>query len=831
MNHTSSGLQEVWSPEIVRDAKIVRLKKDFLGSSIFVFSVAFGLYLFAQIHFSIFALLVVFSMAYGTGWSLLKKDYFIQALTIYFVAPLFIVLSLGLFYPELRLEGLLFIPLIIDTFNYVDNYKQKVAHIILFSLAAFICLIFDITSTHIEMTTGFSIISSLLLFLTISFTAANIQNLLNSPSHYIPKILSAEKTIKTDRHKFRNIFENTMQGIFIYDLHSQNIIDSNPAFLRMVSLESVEGADFLAFILQDEDKASLKRVIQKVIETQIANRIDIELKTAKGQILQVEGTVIPYDVKNNNVAISLHDITKRISAFKAKAESEALYHSLIETSSSGIIQTDLDGNIKFVSSAGASIFGLNRSELIDTHIYKLFYRVLDKDQRHNISKSYEILQDKGLVKLPHFKINDPIDGVKHLEGSTNFLKNADGEKIGYLMVFNDITMLMESQAKMLENGLIFQSFLNHSFEGVDVTEIMDSRYDAPRGRLILRNQRMRDIIGDSTNVFLSFEDQCTLYDIQGETQTALAYKKFQEHTKTIYKNRSLQTTNRFRINDDIKYVNSTYQVIDVADKKFLIRVFRDVTRQRQQDKEIRTKNQELHNYIESNISLTNFAAVASHDLKAPLRTINSFAQLLNRMESQNLSNSGKEYLDLILSSSNHLGRLVEDILNFSKVNTHNLKFRNEEPYKMVNSVLNELESLISTSDSLIIVDDLPESIMCESIKFKQVLSNLIRNAIKFTKPDLKNTIAIGCEDDQNYWRFYVKDNGIGISESNKSSIFKLFGRLHTQEEYEGSGIGLAVCSKIIKAHRGEITVESEVGVGSTFYFTVKKNLTSTALLV
>ena len=137
---------------------------------------------------------------------------------------------------------------------------------------------------------------------------------------------------------------------------------------------------------------------------------------------------------------------------------------------------------------------------------------------------------------------------------------------------------------------------------------------------------------------------------------------------------------------------------------------------------------------------------------------------------------------------------------------------------------------IKEKKCVINIEEMPNVIVCDSIKISQVFSNLIRNAMKFREKDKESIITIGCVECIENWSFYVQDNGIGISKENRESIFKLFGRLHSHQEYEGSDIGLAICAKIIKAHNGQITVDSELGVGSTFKFSIDKFLAPAVIL-
>ncbi len=237
--------------------------------------------------------------------------------------------------------------------------------------------------------------------------------------------------------------------------------------------------------------------------------------------------------------------------------------------------------------------------------------------------------------------------------------------------------------------------------------------------------------------------------------------------------------------------------------------------------ELNEKNQELELYIESNSQLENFAYIASHDLKAPIRTIVSFSQLLERRLGKQIDEESKEYLDFIINSSRNMRDLIDDLLDYSKVNSQENDVDDVDIDGLVAAITNEIQVSIQENDATIIWNDLP-TIDADLIKLKQLFQNLITNAIKFQQPNVKPIVEIKSIETATHWQFSIADNGIGIKEEYFDVIFKLFQKLHTYESFEGTGLGLAICRKIVAQHEGEIWVESEFGQGTTFHFTLKK---------
>ena len=224
----------------------------------------------------------------------------------------------------------------------------------------------------------------------------------------------------------------------------------------------------------------------------------------------------------------------------------------------------------------------------------------------------------------------------------------------------------------------------------------------------------------------------------------------------------------------------------------------------------------------TNKELDDFTYIVSHDLKEPLRGVKAFAKLLIEDYSGKLDNEGKEYLKTISDSSARMTRLIEDLLNLSRIGRQ----KNIEPNIDLNELLSDVKknlvyALEERKVDLNVKPDFPK-VTCDKIRISEVFSNLVSNAIKYTKKDIRPVIEIGWSDKKDLYEFYVKDNGIGIEKQYYDKIFQIFQRLHAKGEYEGTGAGLTIVKKIVENHGGKIWVESEVGKGSVFYFSLPK---------
>ena len=242
---------------------------------------------------------------------------------------------------------------------------------------------------------------------------------------------------------------------------------------------------------------------------------------------------------------------------------------------------------------------------------------------------------------------------------------------------------------------------------------------------------------------------------------------------------------------------------------------RDITSQKRAEEALKIKTEEL---LRSNAELEQFAYVASHDLQTPLRAISGYSKLLSDRYEGKLDSEAQRFLQRTIDNVNRMQRLINDLLTYSRLNTCGHPFKPTDCNAVLNEVIDMLHPLVEESGGVITRGTLP-TVMGDSSQLAQLFQNLIGNAIKFHNTEPPH-IQIDAQPLDNAWLFSVKDNGIGIDLHYSERIFLIFQRLHTIDKYLGTGIGLAICKKIVERHEGRIWVESKVGEGSTFKFTI-----------
>ncbi|MEM1214617.1 MAG: ATP-binding protein [Bacteroidota bacterium] len=260
------------------------------------------------------------------------------------------------------------------------------------------------------------------------------------------------------------------------------------------------------------------------------------------------------------------------------------------------------------------------------------------------------------------------------------------------------------------------------------------------------------------------------------------------------------------------------------DEEMLYLILRDISPQKKVEKALQEQKQELECYIESNMELENFAYIASHDLQAPIRGIVSFTTLFRRSLQGPLTGEQEEYLRYIETNALSMHELITALLTYSRVNTEENEFVTTDVAQLLRQLHQEFRPLLAERRANLEIGELPAPFYLDPIKVRQVFQNLLTNAIKFVPADRNPKISVSSYSDKTHHYFTVTDNGIGIAPEFQENIFLIFKRLHTQNEYKGTGIGLAICKKVIHQHQVRIWVTSTPGEGCTFTFSLAKHL-------
>ena len=263
-----------------------------------------------------------------------------------------------------------------------------------------------------------------------------------------------------------------------------------------------------------------------------------------------------------------------------------------------------------------------------------------------------------------------------------------------------------------------------------------------------------------------------------------------------------------------------YLVKGQINRLWLVRAIHYAIERQQTLDKLQHLNQELER---SNQELERFAHVVSHDLQQPLQSVYGFARLLETVCASHSNEAVSQYISHIIRASQRMTRLIQNLLAYSQVSQLEPLRKPVNCNRVLTQVLSDLQPMIDKSQATVITDTLP-TLEADKTCLAQLFQNLLSNAIKYHPPHQAPQVTVTAQAQGSLWRFGIHDNGIGISPEDADQIFQVFHRLHSAADYPGTGIGLAICKKIVENHRGRIWVDSDTTAGTTFYFTLPASM-------
>jgi PAS domain S-box-containing protein len=432
--------------------------------------------------------------------------------------------------------------------------------------------------------------------------------------------------------------------------------------------------------------------------------------------------------------------------------------------------------------------------------------------RMNISYKdwYKLIKIYKDHLIPHLKkdfVGSTEEAITFIDGLSKFVDYAMyGIAEAYFTEKNTIIKAQEENFRA-----IFENSADHIL-------LIDKNANIITINRVTPDYKKEDVIGKS---LFSFPDEKNHEMLKKAINTVLTNK-----TPFVFETSVL-------VEGVSKYVSSSISPIFGMDGEInnLVFISRDINEQKIAEEKIKEMNANLEKKVNerteelktSNNELEQFAYVASHDLQEPLRTISNFTGLFEQQYKGKLDKKADEYLNFISSSTARMQILIKDLLEYSRIGKNDIDKTEVDCNELLKEVLNDLSKSTNESKAEIHSEYLP-TMKGYPMELKSLFQNLISNAIKFQKGDGHPIINISVKDKNTKWLFAVKDNGIGIDRKYYDKLFIIFQRLHNKTEYPGTGIGLVQCRKIVELHGGKIWVDSELGKGSTFYFTLPKTI-------
>lgn len=631
---------------------------------------------------------------------------------------------------------------------------------------------------------------------------------------------SAEATalVQKVEDKCKRLYQHMTDAVLVYDYEREEILDCNEAAVKLLGytkedLLSINRFDLLSNTSQSHPGLDVHEAIRTSHKTAVFLGQSIyapgEVLTKGKKRLFAKINVVSLGEGAYQAFVIIQDVTNDFKIKKKIEETGRRNSIILENTDEGIMYYCLNRDKPIHCNKKAfQLFGLpSKGIFLNNDLQQYYLTGLTTENSANEFFKRIVAEAK---KSPYTYVYQ----AKNVEGEKRMLKSRavyDGsESAAPKMIFfiSDITDMYEAneelnrlfnQQKQILNAIpapfLFKD-LNNKILLCNKALSTDRGYASPN-----------DLIGKNLSELISEEhlEKGTVVDME-------LIKSGSEKINTVYPYLQADGTKRWIRNDKTPYRDEFGKVTGIL--SYLV----DIT-------EIMEKNERLKTYIESNKQLNNFASIASHDLQAPLRTIHSFTQLLQRKIKDKIDEEEIEYMQFIMTAANNMRHLIRDLRTYSQVDSGSLNVKSFCMNEMVKEVLSELTTSIDRSKaSISIATGLP-FIQGDRIKLKQLIQNLLINALKYVADGSRPEIQFLFEDQPQNWYFEIEDNGIGIAPEFQKEIFELFRRLHGNTgKYQGTGIGLSLCKKVVEQHQGHIGVRSEKGVGSTFFFTIAKKI-------
>ncbi len=607
----------------------------------------------------------------------------------------------------------------------------------------------------------------------------------------ITKEMNAQLELEKSEHNYKNLFNNLHAivenkeiaiwsvnldfEILTINTYSKNIFQRAFGLALKAGDSAIENLPDTQDTLKNKWKEFyLKAFSGEVFKTEMPLEINKQTKYFEFSLnpIQEEGLV-------NGAVVFATDISEKHIANQKLRQSEELHRSIFESVTDGLIIFKPKGTITEINPAAARIFGYSHKEMLGFTEDNPWLKSINSDLTKNLSK----LKDGEVI---HWEKD-----IQHPKG--HFIKvdiNAIGinfkGKTHIMAIARDVSAL-KSALKSIETFFEVNPDLLCTLDQEMKIENLNPAWEKSLGFPLSK------IRGSSFEEF-SHED-----DREFITQNLQSLNG---------QNKSCNYVCRFKTSDNNYRWLNWYAVFE---EEKIYAAASDIT-------EIKTTELHLKETLgrlrESNKELEQFAYIASHDLQEPLRMVSSFLQLLEKRYTEKLDERGLNYISYAVDGSNRMQQLIKDLLAFSRIGTRGKEFKPTDLNAVLEQVKKNLHASIEQSSAIIKTTKLPE-INADETQIAQLLQNLIGNAIKFQGKN-PPIIRISTNRTRKHHEILVTDNGIGISKEYTQRIFEIFQRLHTRDEYEGTGIGLAICKKIMERHNGTISLESILGAGSTF---------------
>jgi PAS domain S-box-containing protein len=520
-----------------------------------------------------------------------------------------------------------------------------------------------------------------------------------------------------------------------------------------------------------------------------------ERKRAEAELRRMNEDLEQRIAERTQAITEANDVLRRQSdQLKEQAE-------LLELVREGIIVRDLFGTIVYWSAGAVSMYGWPREEALG----KVSHKLLKTMYAHPLP-----VIDKQVMATGYWEgesVHTTREGRKiYLESRWTVTKNERGVPQGILEVNRDITAKKIADSSLRDSESRFRAVAETAIEGIFTTDEQGIvRYWNP-GAARMFERPEDQAVGQPLAALLPER-------LRPALEAGLAEYRKSHGGPLVGHTVEMVGVRKNGAEFPLEVSLSTFQT---SKGVFFSGILRDITARKDAERALLEKHDEL---ARSNQELEQFAYVASHDLQEPLRMVSNYTQLLGRRYKDQLDADAQEFIGFAVDGALRMQALIHDLLAYARVGTRGKEFKSTPADSIVKDAVVNLTGAIEETKAEVKVGPLP-TIHCDGGQLTQVFQNLIGNALKFKRKDAVPEVRVTAARNGHGWTFAITDNGIGIDPKYFERIFQMFQRLHGRGDYPGTGIGLALCKKIVERHGGRVTVASEAGRGATFSFTI-----------
>lgn len=633
------------------------------------------------------------------------------------------------------------------------------------------------------------------------------------------KKVQIEKELEGTKYKYQHIIENIDGVISITDLEGKtNYISPKITDVLGYQPEELIGQNGFDLFFESEYKNLTEHAEklftnshQKIRHTYKGKHKDGTARWINGVASLVKDT----EGKPSGFVTIFFDISEDIALQQKLVQSENKFRALFENAIDPIIIRDLETfEVIDCNKAAIKFFGLRE----DDHKAKLneFSARVSNDAgetfKEIIKTQLQVAKEKSLATFQVKYVDE--ESKEYIIELNLIIDSSNNSSPRCVFFLKDITEQVTAFEKIAKE----RKLLNAVIEGISDQIIVQ---DKDRN-IIAVNSQCKNRFKEMHNVDIEIGTDMKSISANHKIANFDDTSEWDQKINNVIAGETILY--QYSQNNDGEEKHFSLSASPLKDKdevRGIISTIRNITELVNKNEEIEEKNKELQKYLDSNIQLENFAYIASHDLKQPLRTIISFSELLHSKKADQLDADANKYINFILESSQRLNDLISDMLAYSVIGTAGDK-EILDPSILIDQVLDDLSAQITQKNAEIKIGTLPSSIKVFKSEFISLIQNLVSNSIKYCKQDIHPKIKIDSIDLGATWKFSITDNGKGIKQEHLKRIFGMFQRLEVNQDTTGTGIGLAHCKKILELHEGEIWAESKINEGTTFIFTLPK---------